>query len=265
METPQPQTLTASTQPLAPMFDLGLEESGVTLNVSGLKLTHVFRPATHPELAAHQEAIILRTKTRDGKTIESEFDTTEADYALWQALILRVEGYVHSRLGDIAKLDTWRTQVPPAHQLSAVQALYRLEVSQGQDGSGAPAAAGFFDTALTVALTAVQNRKQIRVEHHFHDASTSELKEWRRIHAAPREVNKRGFIVSDYGVKLGDMTKLYDALIEGVVGYAFKGAPIVAAEDARAIMDPIHKKVAITEAFRRLTDVGDEESNDPLA
>jgi len=239
------------------LFDLGLEESLVTLNVNGLKLTHVFERAEVPELAAHQDAIVLRTKTRDGKTIESEFDTTLADYSLWLALCLRVEGYVHSRMGDISKLENWRDLVPAAHQLAAVQALYRLEAAQAEPATT-------FDVSPTVAITATQNRKQIRVEHHFRDATTSELKEWRRIHAAPREVNKRGFIVSDYGVKLTDMVKLYDAMITAVTGYAFKGAVIETAEDARAIMDPIHAKVAITEAFRRLTDVGDEDSPDPL-
>lgn len=257
-------------QATQPLFDLGVEESHVTLNVNGLKLTHVFRPATTQELTAHQDAIVLRTKTRDGKTIESEFDTTEADYALWQALIVRVEGYIHSRLGDLGKLDKWREMVPPAHQLSAVQALYRIEAADrpplDKGGlQGGLSSGGFFDQALTVALTAIQNRKQIRVEHHFRDATTSELKEWRRIHAAPREINKRGFIVSDYGVKLGDMVKLYDTMIVSVSGYAFKGAVIQTTEDARAIVDAIHKKVAITEAFRRLTDVGDEETESPLA
>lgn len=262
METAQQQTSSApgtGEKSFAPAFDLGLEESSVTLNVNGLKLTHVFRPATHQELAAHQDAIVLRTKTRDGKTIESEFDTTEADYALWQALVVRVEGYQTRALGDIAQLDQWKSKVPAAHQLSAVQALYRLEVAPAGE------APRYFDEALTVALTVIQNRKQIRVEHHFRDATTSELKEWRRIHAAPREVNRRGFIVSDYGVKLGELTKLYDALIQSVSGYGFKGNVITTAEDAQAIMDPIHKKVAITEAFRRLTDVGDEEAEDPLA
>lgn len=264
MENPQPQTLKPDTvnaskasTPAPLLFDLGLDESLVTLNVNGLKLTHVFRKATSEELAAHQEALVLRTKTRDGKTIESEFDTTEADYALWQQLILRVGGYLKKGIGDIAALETWKEIVPPAHQLSAVQGLYRLELAQTDE---TPV---YFDTALTVSITAIQNRKQIRVEHHFRDATTSELKELRRIHAAPRELNKRGFIVSDYGVKLADMVKLYDGMVSSVSGYSFKGAQIETAEDARAIMDPIHKKVAITEAFRRLTDVGDEEATGP--
>lgn len=242
-------------------FDLGLEEMFVTLGINGLRLTHVFRRPTEDELTAHQGGLIARTRTRDGKTIESEFDSSDADFRLWQAVSVRVEGYVHSRYGDLSKLDEWKKLVPPAHQQAAVQALYNLEL----DPEAVAGAAVHFDTALTVALKCTQNRVPCRLKHRFRDATTSELKEWKRVHSAPREVNQRGAIVSDYSVKLGQITKLYDVMITGIEGYAFQGSPLASAEDARAVMDVIHKKVAVQEAFRRLTEVDDSEGGSPLA
>jgi hypothetical protein len=233
-------------------FDLGLPETFVRLKLGGRQFTHYFASPSPEASKAYLGALKLTRTTKDFKTYNPESDATEADLALWQTCIVRVEGYKSKTLGDLSLLPDWKQHIPTAHKQAFASYLFVIGVAPVETASE------YFDDDLEVSLNALQNQKMIRnLIHRFRFPSTSELKEWNRSQSTQKvEVTRKGTIIHRVN-RIDTEVKLYDAMITGVKNYTFNGTALITANDAAAMMNPVHKSNAIQAAFLQVKGDGE--------
>jgi len=213
------------------LLDLAAPERSAVVRFREKKAIHVFRRLTmedwlsfysgmqHEEL---QTGALSKTSTRLHETIA----------ALWEAVVLRVEGYK-------AGAD-WKERMPLAHKLAAVLVLRQVNAAN----SGNP-----FDLESDqrlITLEATWNSVfHGELVHVFKDPSQEDQLEWNRsISSFYRVRGSRGRESRiRFPVNFGKLCRLYDQLILEVRGYAFTGT-------IQTAMDALHKEVAIGALFQ---------------
>jgi len=203
----------------------------------GLRLTHYLRPPSQADWEAYEaELHVSVDRPPEGIALHSE--ELAAANALWQRIVLRVEGY--------EPLDDWRERVPLPHRRAAVRPLTQV-YSIEPEASGEQAYRLAADR-IEVELVAGPNYTGLR--HIFRPATALEAVEFERVRSAAiwaRESPGR----TVYPAKLAGYVKLYDALILKVEGYTIAGEPCTGREQAVQDMDAMHKQAAVRALFGR--------------
>ncbi len=246
-------------------FDLGASETFVriewTYKGRPRSARHYFTRPSSADAEQYLKSMNRSQRAVEGDIIESSFDSTDADLVLWDKLIVRVEGYLATGLGDIMTKENWRELVPAPHKQAAAQGIFYLGLEPEKGASDEEDDGATFSPqgGLEVALQAMQNGILIKnLLHRFRHPKPSEMKEWNSMHAFNRVELRRKEKNYLFENNLRREIQLYDAMIYQVQGYLFNGGSFI------ELMDSVHKQMAITRAFEMVR-MGEAKADDPLA
>lgn len=209
---------------------------------------HVFR---FPKLAdwwAFEQALQKSTEVVTEQAAQAvKFDRREADAAeaLWDALILRTEGY---RLRDGS--ETPPASVPLLHKIAASRLLAQVFVDDPSAAEGDEPPPYVFDPVSVDVRLIAQRSGTIHegLTHTLRRPTAAEQKEYSRKTSGALFVAGSRTQKSLIPARLKDLVAMYDRLVIAVVGYAIDGHPVTV-DDAKEYMDALHKQAAIQELF----------------
>jgi len=221
------------------------------------RVTHIFRPALLKDWLEYENRLHLQVE-REGNAQRWYDDREEASEAIWNEIVIGVEGYLcsHRRTDgaygapatqEIMETfpDDWKERVPVDHKVAAISRLARVEPCQPGEEQ-----LYFFDsTRQTVYLEARRDGLVYSgLVHVLRRPALKEKKNFRRIQSSVLHVRGSRKEQSRFPSRLKEFTQFYDELILEVDGYTVSGRPATR-EDAVRWMDPQHKRAAVISLF----------------
>jgi len=236
-ENPNPQS------PI-PLLDLSVAERTVALTVGrGQRFIHHFRPPKAEEWLEYERAVKPTLIFREDE-VETRAATRSASDALWQKLILRLEGYD----SDVQCSSFSIQKVPLEHRVKAVTGLDQVQAAADQDVLGDSETAvvkleAWWNGVFFPALIHRFKRPLVEHELRFREALERRAIVTRRIGGQKRPKNQA--LESRSLPVLPTLVALYDELIVGVEGYLIPNpqSPIP------VFMDVPHKSAAVRALF----------------
>ena len=242
------------------------------------RVVHVFRPPLFADWLEYERLLNSSVEITGGYT---RFDQAraEASEALWDRVILRVEGYlvgnrlqvtgnsqteaagtapaVTCNLSPVTSLelpsafpDDWKSKVPLLHKMAAVTLLAQVMTCDANHVE----AYSFDPDQTEVFLDAARGgRKYEGLIHVLSRPSVRQQKEFSRVLSSALYVRGSRTEKSLLPSRLKEMVKFYDELILQAKGYCVgpgePGAHAVPREEAVKYMDAMHKKASISALF----------------
>lgn len=239
----------------AKLFELVPEEIFVPLKVTHAghtyRVSHCLRPPAPADWYAYEAALepAVEELPPDAAGGEPSYRlalrASDAALELWARLIRRVEGYAAPAPAEA----DWADLIPLAHKEASVRAL-TLVAPALADVAGPN---GFFPLAaeeVRVTLEAAAGGAAYpRLVHRFRAPSVEAERRYRRLLADNFIVRGSRASRTLLPPRLPALVRLYDQLILGVEGYAFRGQPLASSLDAIQNMDAWHKRVAVEALF----------------
>ncbi len=241
----------------------------ITFREGGRKfrVQHLFRPPQFGdwleyEMKLNRSVEILGAHTRFDQ------ERAEAAEAIWDRIILRVEGYLvgnreegtgNSQSGPAtcnlspvtclqlpdAFPERWREQIPLLHKMAAIHLLAQVFPADADETE----TYCFDPEQIEVHLIAARGgREYSGLVHTLQRPSIRRQKEFSRLVSSALYVRGSRTEKSLLPSRLREMTRLYDELVTGVRGYTVNGEPATR-DDAVKWMDALHKQTAISALF----------------
>lgn len=242
--------------------------ASITFREGGRKhrVTHFFRPPEFPDWLEYERLLNSSVEVAGGYT---RFDQARADAseALWDRVILRVDGYcirssdvprsesdegsAFSELPD-AYPEAWKEKVPLLHKMAAVALLAQVTTANSENLE----TYSFDPDQTEVPLEAARGgRKYQGLVHVLKRPTVRQQKEFSRVVSSALYVRGSRTEKSLLPSRLKELVKFYDELILEAKGYCLKNHPersegsALCREDAIRYMDPMHKKTVISALF----------------
>jgi len=216
-----------STETETKLLDLDCAERRATVRFAGRSATHIFRPLTLEDWLRYFTTLAVEYISTSDEMITQSHEQEAAD-ALWQEAILRVEGY---------QGDDWKGRMPLSHKVAALAGLQQvLATDAGDPFDLAP------DSRLVRLEAAWNGEIHEGLGHRFRLPSSEDARDYRRLNVSfIRSRGRRDQALRIKAcVRLGELCRLYDALILETEGYS---------GDYPKRPDPLHKMAAITALF----------------
>ncbi len=212
-------------------------ERTVALRMGERHLLHTFAPITAEDWLEHDRATRPTMRPQTDESLETNNSLLEANNALWEKRILRVEGYPES-FGE-----RWRELIPLAHRSLAVSGLGQVQAADDQDvlpdsESVIVRLEAWWNGVFYGDLRHHFTRPLVEHELKFHGAARRSAIVTRKVGGQRKPQQPQSEIVSL--PQLPTLVKLYDELIEAVEGYA--------PNDPKK-MDAMHKSAAVRGLF----------------
>ncbi|MBI2815455.1 MAG: hypothetical protein HYX72_00800 [Acidobacteria bacterium] len=238
-------------------FDLKPAEiaTPITFREGGRKfrVVHQFRPPQFADWLEY-ETKLNRSVEVVGAHTRFDQERAEAAEAIWDRIIVRVEGYcVGSREQETANSkelrdafpESWREQIPVLHKMAAIQLLAQVFPTAGDETE-----VYHFDPAeVEVHLEAGRGGKEYTgLVHTLRRPTVRQQKEFSRVVSTALYVRGSRTEKSLLPSRLREMVRFYDELVTGVRGYSVSGQAATR-EDAVKWMDALHKQTAVAALF----------------
>ena len=238
------------------MYDLSLKECFFTIReIRGdqkFLLKHVFRvPALEDWVDYHKGASQLGlSKGKD--TIEMSNVRQERDQALWERLIVKVEGYLWKGKAITEQKD-WKERIPLGHKLEAISG-FLLSGREDVPEEAALIEATGFDLAeggIEMKFAIFQNGVTERVVFHFSAPEASDYLRHTRLTSKMQlqRTKQRNVSAIRVPTDIRPFVELFDKLIQKVEGYVFEGKDVMEVADWKDKIDALQKRMAVQEVF----------------
>jgi hypothetical protein len=234
------------------LLDLG-EPRVISFRDRGCKYSYTFYPIAAKDWMEYFEAIV-NIAYGEGNVKKQIHDLKSAKCAMVRRLVAAVDGYV----GEFAARDDWREMLPGAHvelvgdqlQSVAVDTSVMLPIDPLHP-----------TVALCSNWTADENGKLLQfygLTHKFSAFMTEHEVRLNRAMSTTKVVGSGRNARTIYPARQVELLKLYNELIEGVDGYAYKGERITTRQVAIEQMDAWHKVAALNQLLS-VVDFGEAE------
>jgi len=239
------------------MFDLSKKECYFTLEeVRGdrkILLKHIFRlPSLKDWIEFHKGTTQLGlSKGKD--TVEvSAMVRQERDTWLWDALILRVEGYKYSGQ-ELMEKKNWKEIIPLPHKLESISGFllgYREDVPTDEELI-VEESLDLAEGAIEMQFAFLQNSEVHRMKFMFKAPDSSDYLRFSRLTSKMQlqRTKQRNVSAIRVPTDVQPFIELFDKLINKVEGYQFDGKDLMKAEDWKAKVDAYHKQLVVREIF----------------
>ena len=238
------------------MYDLSLEECFFTIReVRGdqkFLLKHVFRVPTLDDWVDYHKGTSQLGLSKGRDTIEMSNVRQERDQALWETLIVKVEGYLWKGK-PITEQKDWKERIPLAHKLEAISG-FLLSGREDVPEEAALIETKGFDLAeagVEMKFAIFQNGKTERVVFHFGAPEAKDYLRFSRLTSKMQlqRTKQRNVSAIRVPTDIRPFVELFDKLIEKVEGYVFQGKDVMEVPDWKDKIDALQKRMAVQEVF----------------
>jgi hypothetical protein len=227
------------------LLPLDLTERVIVFHHGGQAYRHVFRRIT-----AHLAAQYFNLVALESEGAKIRVDMATAHLWLYQAAIMRAEGYQVRGGGRLEELSDWKRRIPRGHRLSAVDLLTKITEHEPE---GPIVLEPETETVLLDAHWSEGDPGRLPLYcglvHRFRIITDEHERRFNRAVSESIVVggSRTGRTIHPSRQRM--LLRLYDELIESVEGYSVGGSPLAGAEAIRREMDPFHKAAAMNLIF----------------
>lgn len=238
------------------MYDLSLKECFFTIReVRGDQkfiLKHVFRVPTLDDWVDYHRGTSQLGLSKGKDTIEMSNVRQERDQALWEALIIKVEGYLWKEK-PITEQKNWKEKIPLGHKLEAVSG-FLLSGREDIPEEAALIEATGFDLAeggIEMKFAVFQNGATERVVFHFGAPDATDYLRYSRLTSKMQlqRTKQRNVSAIRVPTDIRPFVELFDKLIQKVEGYIFEDKNVMEVADWKDKIDALQKRMAVQEIF----------------
>jgi hypothetical protein len=233
------------------LLPLDLQERAVVFGKGKHKTTHIFRRIREKDCEGFNSRVEIELELKDGKTGRI-IDSQGACVWLYEAAILRVEGYVCGDGRPLCELANWRERIPHDHAIRAANLLTSVSFERPEFGCVISSEGDLvvLEALWTAAESVTGMQKYSGLNHYFASPSSDQRRRFTRAQGRALTVGDRRFGRTIIPTSQPLLTALYDELIQRVDGYSAGGRPLEGRDEVIREMDPFHKVAAARGLFQ---------------
>jgi hypothetical protein len=247
------------------MYDLTAQQISAVLKFReggySRRVFHFFRPITLADWVAYEAAMNQRIEQHGNQEVQRR-DLFGAAEQMWMDCIHHVAGYMIPRAvpaGAEPEYDElcdvyadWRERMAPQHQVAAILGIQQVsaEADEAAPETDAPRIYIYDSAQVQIPIQAARDGIEYPgLSHILRRPSGEEMRTFSRIDAAALVVRGTRHPTAIVPSQITALCRLYDAMVIEVAGYCAGERKITSRDDAKLLMDPVHKKVVVMAAF----------------
>jgi hypothetical protein len=225
------------------------------------RVFHFFRPITLADWVAYEAAQNQRIEQHGSQEVQRR-DLIGAAEQMWMDCIHHVAGYMiqtnagaadHPEYKELCDVHAdWRERISAQHKVAAILGIQQVtaEADDTAPETDAPRVYVYDSTQMRIPIQAARDGIEYPgLLHVMRRPTGHEMLTFSRIDAASLVVRGTRHPTAIIPSQVTALCRLYDAMVIEVAGYCAGERKITSRDDAKLLMDSVHKKVAIMAAF----------------